>query len=87
MNIGSIGQKAKWFRIRKGLGLRAAAAALDISPSFLSDFELGRRAADADTLARICQAYGVPFENVNLWLRLEAQYKLRDAWKRAKEKA
>ena len=46
-------------RNRKGLTLRDLAARARVSAAFLSDLELGRKAAKESTLTRIAQGLGI----------------------------
>lgn len=53
IDAAKTGQRIRRARMRQGLGLRMAARALALSPTHLSDIELGRRAPSRDVFDRI----------------------------------
>lgn len=52
------GKRIRQARRRLGIGLREASRALKLSPTHLSDIELGRRAPSPEALDRIIELLG-----------------------------
>ena len=55
-----LGARVRNERERKGFSLRAFAKECHISPSFLSDVELGKADPSLETLRVICEQLGTP---------------------------
>ena len=86
-----IGRKLKELRQQQQLSLRALAARVDFSASFLSQVELGQVSPSIGSLDRIAQALGVYLSDLlsqsntpnGPWLRHRKQASLHSDWSRA----
>jgi len=56
---GAVGSRIRTIREGRGIGLREAARALDMSHSVLWKWELGKSVVDADQLPKIAEFLGV----------------------------
>jgi transcriptional regulator with XRE-family HTH domain len=64
MAQGSLAEKLRVLRARKGLTLAEAAGRARITPDTLSELERGKRHAYTPTLHKIAEGYGVPVEEL-----------------------
>lgn len=60
----SLGDRIKELRLGQGVSLRKFAEKIEITPSFMSDIELGRRYPSDDVLKTIAKHLNVPFEEL-----------------------
>lgn len=57
-----IGSRLKKLRKQRGMTQEEASKALNMAKSTLGNYEIGRRAPDLPTLARLAEFYGVPLD-------------------------
>ena len=58
-----VGERIKYFRVRKGITVNKLANIAGISQSYLRDIELGKKQPTVEYLSYICDALGVSLEN------------------------
>ena len=52
------------WREHRGLSARALAEAAEVTPSYVSEIETGRKPGSLDAMAKIARALGIPLENL-----------------------
>lgn len=63
----TLGEKIRGLREKKDISLRELARLVDISPSFMSDIELGRRNPSKEILEKIANKLGTSLNDLELF--------------------
>lgn len=58
-----VGERIKYFRMKKGITVNKLANLAGISQSYLRDIELGKKQPTVEYLSYVCDALGVSLEN------------------------